>query len=77
MWAGPDKVVLRSGDYLLIPTRVPHTIQSGPEDTHALHIGTPETQPDLDLFMAVTTVLGDVVLGPPGTMPADLDDKGA
>jgi mannose-6-phosphate isomerase-like protein (cupin superfamily) len=71
VWAGPDKVVLRSGDYLLIPTRVPHTIQSGPEDTHALHISTPagfaelvaragtpahlltpETQPDLDLFMA-------------------------
>jgi hypothetical protein len=24
--------------------------------------------------MAVTTELGDVVLGPPGTMPADLDD---
>jgi len=28
--------------------------------------------------MAGTTELGDVVLGPPGTMPADLDDdKGA
>jgi len=28
--------------------------------------------------MAVATELGDVVLGPPGTMPADLDDgKGA
>jgi len=26
--------------------------------------------------MAVTTELGDVVLGPPGTMPADLDDEG-
>jgi hypothetical protein len=24
--------------------------------------------------MAVTSELGDVVLGPPGTMPADLDD---
>ena len=96
MWAGPDKVVLRSGDHLLIPTRIPHTIQSRPEDTHVLHISTPagfaelvaragtpahlltpETQPDLDLFMAVTTDLGDVVL-PAGTMPADLDDdKGA
>jgi mannose-6-phosphate isomerase-like protein (cupin superfamily) len=93
IWAGPDKVVLRSGDYHLIPRHVPHTIQSGPEDTHALHISTPagfaelvaragtpahllapDTQPDLELFMAVTTELGDVVLGPPGTMPADLDD---
>ena len=27
----------------------------------------------MDLFMAVTTELGDVVLGPPGTMPADAD----
>jgi hypothetical protein len=25
--------------------------------------------------MAVTTELGDVVLGPPGTLPADLDDE--
>ena len=93
IWAGPDKVVLRSGDYHLIPTHVPHAIQSGPEDAHALHISTPagfaelvaragtpahlltpDTQPDLDLFMAVTTELGDVVLGPPGTLPADLDD---
>ncbi|MDF2741019.1 MAG: hypothetical protein K0S88_2387 [Actinomycetia bacterium] len=38
------------------------------------HLLTPDTQPDLDLFMAVTTELGDVVLGPPGTLPADLDD---
>jgi hypothetical protein len=27
----------------------------------------------MDLFMAVTTELGDVVLGPPGTRPADAD----
>src|SRR5215216_5111248 len=85
IWAGPDKVVLRSGDYHLIPTHVPHTIRSGPEHTHALHISTPagfaelvaragtpahlltsDTEPDLELFMAVTTELGDVVLGRPG-----------
>ena len=88
VWAGPDKTVLRSGDFCLIPTQVPHTIQAGPEDTHALHISTPagfaelvaragtpahlltpDTQPDLELFMEVTTELGDVVLGPPGTLP--------
>jgi quercetin dioxygenase-like cupin family protein len=39
------------------------------------HLATPETQPDLELFMAVTTELGDVVLGPPGTTPADLDER--
>jgi mannose-6-phosphate isomerase-like protein (cupin superfamily) len=36
------------------------------------HLATPETELDAELFMAVTTELGDVVLGPPGTMPADL-----
>jgi quercetin dioxygenase-like cupin family protein len=39
------------------------------------HLATPETEPDLELFMAVTTELGDVVLGPPGTTLADLDDR--
>lgn len=36
-------------------------------------LATPQTELDMDLFMAVTTELGDVVLGPPGTMPADAD----
>jgi mannose-6-phosphate isomerase-like protein (cupin superfamily) len=40
------------------------------------HLATPETRPDLELFMAVTTELGDVVLGPPGTTPAELADPG-
>jgi quercetin dioxygenase-like cupin family protein len=39
------------------------------------HLATPETEPDLELFMAVITELGDVVLGPPGTTPADLDER--
>ena len=33
----------------------------------------PETELDLELFMAVTAELGDVVLGPPGALPADLE----
>jgi hypothetical protein len=37
------------------------------------HLVTPETGFDADLFMAVTTELGDVVLGPPGTMPAGVE----
>lgn len=36
-------------------------------------LATPGTELDMDLFMAVTTELGDVVLGPPGTTPADAD----
>jgi mannose-6-phosphate isomerase-like protein (cupin superfamily) len=64
VWAGSEKVTLRSGDYYAIPTRVVHTIQAGP--------ATAETELDDELFMAVTTELGDVVLGPPGMTPADL-----
>jgi hypothetical protein len=42
------------------------------------HLATAETELDPALFMAVTTELGDVVLGPPGTTPADLQtDQGA
>jgi mannose-6-phosphate isomerase-like protein (cupin superfamily) len=33
---------------------------------------TAETELDLELFMEVTTDLGDVVLGPPGTLPSDV-----
>jgi hypothetical protein len=36
------------------------------------HPATPDTEFDLDLLMAVAAELGDVVLGPPGTTPADL-----
>jgi hypothetical protein len=38
------------------------------------HLAAPDTAIDVDLFMAVTTELGDVVLGPPGTTPADIAD---
>jgi mannose-6-phosphate isomerase-like protein (cupin superfamily) len=36
------------------------------------HLATSETEFDLDRFMAVAAELGDVVLGPPGTTPADI-----
>ncbi len=35
-------------------------------------LATAETELDMDLFMAVTQDLGDVVLGDPGALPADL-----
>ena len=41
------------------------------------HLVTPATEPDLALFQAVTTELGDVTLGPPGMVPAELDRDGA
>jgi quercetin dioxygenase-like cupin family protein len=94
VWIGPDKRTVGAGDYYRIPFNVPHMVQGGSEDTHALlisspagfaelvartgtplHLATPQTEPDLELFMAVTTELGDVVLGPPGTTPAELDER--
>lgn len=38
-------------------------------------LATAETELDLDLFMAVTHELGDLVLGDPGTLPADLTEE--
>ncbi len=92
VWAGPDKLTLRSGDYYGIPMNVPHAVQAGPDGARALvisspagfaeliaragtpaRLATPQTELDAELFMAVTTELGDVVLGPPGTTPADVD----
>jgi mannose-6-phosphate isomerase-like protein (cupin superfamily) len=94
VWVGPDKLTVGPGGLYRIPLHVPHTVQAGSEDTHAIlisspagfaelvaragtpaHLATSETEPDLELFMAVTTELGDVVLGPPGTTPADLDNS--
>ena len=40
-----------------------------------VQLATPETELDLELFMAVTTELGDVVLGPPGMLPADYENS--
>ncbi len=41
------------------------------------HLATPRTEPDLELFMTVTTELGDVTLGPPGMTPAELSQDGS
>jgi mannose-6-phosphate isomerase-like protein (cupin superfamily) len=40
------------------------------------HLAGPDTDLDLERFMQVTTELGDLVLGPPGTTPAELDQDG-
>jgi mannose-6-phosphate isomerase-like protein (cupin superfamily) len=91
VWAGPDLVTLRSGDFYAVPKNVPHAMESGPEGVRALqisspagfaeliartgtpaHLATAETEFDAELFMAVSAELGDVILGPPGTTPADL-----
>jgi mannose-6-phosphate isomerase-like protein (cupin superfamily) len=41
VWAGPDMITLRPGDYYVVPSKVPHAVRSGPQGAHALHISTP------------------------------------
>lgn len=36
------------------------------------YLAAPDTETDLELFASVSAVLGDQILGPPGTRPADL-----
>ena len=36
------------------------------------HLAGPDTEIDLELFASVSAELGDQILGPPGTVPADL-----
>ncbi|MDR2983567.1 MAG: cupin domain-containing protein [Nocardiopsaceae bacterium] len=40
-----------------------------------LHLAASETEFDADLAMAVAAELGDTILGPPGTTPADLTNQ--
>ncbi|RBM21761.1 cupin domain-containing protein [Streptomyces sp. PT12] len=91
VWAGADKVTLRSGDFYTIPLHVPHAIAAGADGARALNISSPagfaeliartatplhlatnETALDVELFNAVGTEIGDIILGPPGATPADL-----
>jgi uncharacterized cupin superfamily protein len=37
-----------------------------------VHLATPGTELDMQLFMTVCAELGDVILGPPGTKPGDV-----
>jgi mannose-6-phosphate isomerase-like protein (cupin superfamily) len=37
-----------------------------------VHLATPQTELDAQLFMTVAAELGDLVLGPPGTKPGDI-----
>ncbi|MFE7030057.1 cupin domain-containing protein [Streptomyces sp. NPDC057621] len=94
VWAGDEKVTLRSGDFYTIPLRVPHAIAAGPDGARALNISTPAgfaeviartatplhlftetTALDVELFNAVAEEMGDLLLGPPGSTPADLAPK--
>ncbi|MBR8740122.1 hypothetical protein DSY14_00005 [Nocardiopsis sp. MG754419] len=96
VWLGDVVRHVGPGDYVTIPTHVPHTIEAGQGGVRALNISSPpgfaelvarvgipeeqateHTDLDLDLLARVAAELGDVVLGPPGTVPADLDADAA
>jgi quercetin dioxygenase-like cupin family protein len=41
VWVGPDKLTVGPGGYYHIPTHVPHTVQAGSTNTHAILISSP------------------------------------
>lgn len=74
----PLHLHLGPGDFFAIPQHTPHAVQTGPQGARSLHISSPagfaalivRTGTPAHLATAATE-LGGVVLGPPGTRPAD------
>ncbi|MEV6634902.1 cupin domain-containing protein [Actinoplanes sp. NPDC051470] len=91
VWAGDDVLTLRSGDFLAVPMGTPHALMTGPTGCRALQVSSPAGFAELIMrsgipenagtdfepepFADVSAELGDIVLGPPGTIPADLTSK--
>jgi hypothetical protein len=88
VWAGADELILRRGVIPMkvphaiqagprVPARSTSARLPGFAELVAragtpAHLATPDLELDAERFIAVTTELGDVVLGPPGTTPAEL-----
>jgi mannose-6-phosphate isomerase-like protein (cupin superfamily) len=86
VWAGENKVVLRTGESFLIPVGTPHVVAVvGDQPAHGLVVTAPsafarlvaatgtvsETDPpDRALFDRICAEIGDEILGPPGTLPS-------
>ncbi|MFC8003727.1 cupin domain-containing protein [Streptomyces olivaceus] len=68
VWAGDEKVILRSGDFCTVPLRVPHAIAAGPQGARALNISTPAgfaeliTRTATPLHLATEATVFDVEL---------------
>jgi quercetin dioxygenase-like cupin family protein len=41
VWVGPDKLTVGAGGYYHIPRNVPHMVQGGATDTHAILVSSP------------------------------------
>ena len=93
LWVGDEQHVLRAGESVLAPRRVPHTVRVGDRDARWLVTSTPagfeafvravgSTQPQAALPSAdelarVAAEHGIEILGPPGMLPAELQDRAA
>jgi quercetin dioxygenase-like cupin family protein len=93
LWAGDEKHVLRAGESILAPRGVPHTLRVGDRDARWLVTSTPagfeafvraagSTEPQAalpspDELTRVASEHGIEILGPPGMLPADLQDRAA
>ena len=93
LWAGDEKHVLRAGESILAPRGVPHTLRVGDRDARWLVTSTPagfeafiravgSTEPQAALpspeeLTRVASEHGIEILGPPGMLPAELQDRAA
>ncbi|MBW4540198.1 MAG: cupin domain-containing protein [Myxacorys chilensis ATA2-1-KO14] len=85
VWAGKNKVVLTPGESFLISPGTPHVVATlGDKPSRALVVASPSgfadlieatgtlnenEEVDLELFMRVSSEIGDEVLGAPGDLP--------
>jgi glyoxylate utilization-related uncharacterized protein len=93
LWVGNDEHVLRPGESVLAPRGVPHALRVGDRDARWLVTSTPtgfegfvravgstEPQaalPDPSELARVPAEHGIEILGPPGMLPAELQDRAA
>ncbi|MDZ8032086.1 MAG: cupin domain-containing protein [Nostoc sp. DedQUE08] len=85
VWLGKNKVVLGIGESVLIPMGIPHVVATlGDRPARALVVSAPSAfaqliaatgtlneneAPDLELFIRISTEIGDEILGVPGDIP--------
>jgi quercetin dioxygenase-like cupin family protein len=93
LWVGDEKHVLRAGESVLAPHGVPHTVRVSGGDARWLVTSTPagfeafvravgSTDPQAALpspeeLTRIASEHGIEILGPPGMLPAELEDRAA
>ncbi len=93
LWVGDEQHVLRAGESILAPHGVPHTVRVSDGDARWLVTSTPagfeafvravgSTEPQApppspEELTRVASEHGIEILGPPGMLPAELQDRAA